>query len=211
MALPTEDLRSNRGTWLVPTERLPALGSLLCDLLPREPFDPDFDGQRLTTTYLDTPRRALRRARRDRCRYLTLRIRCYRPSGDGAEVYALSAKTEDRKPRIAISADDAAAVLGGSVEPVTRHLPADLLARLAELTDGALVQPVASVHCLRYGVEDEQDRLTLDCGIHTDADKRLYCGVLEFKSNQPADPPVRLRGLRLTPIKLSKFLWAAEV
>jgi hypothetical protein len=63
-----------------------------------------------------------------------------------------------------------------------------------------------------YAVEDDQDRLTLDCCVHTDRAKQLGYGVLEFKSTQPDEtPPCRLIGLGLRPLKLLKFLWATEV
>ncbi len=213
MSLPTEDLRTNRATWAVPPELGPAVGNALCDALPAEPYDPGFDGQRLATTYLDTPALALRKARRGRDRYLTLRVRCYRPRrGDGPDSYALSAKTEGRKFRRAITADDAAAILGGDFDALAALLPADLLARLVELAGGGPLGPVVTVACLRFAVEDERDRLTLDGDVRTDTGKRLPCGVLEYKSTGPAGlAPGRVADLGLRPIKLSKFLWATEV
>ncbi len=211
MPLPTEEMRTNRGTWVVPVERMPAVGRLFCELLPTEPFDPAFEGQRLVTTYLDTSKLVLRRARCGRDRYLTLRVRCYRPRGGGAETYALSAKTEDQKFRVAISSGAADAILAGSFDALVQLLPADLLARLLELAGTAPVQPVAMVSSLRYAVEDEQERLTLDCGIHTDTSKRLEPGVLEFKSMQPVPSPPLLLALGLSPIKLSKFLWSTKI
>jgi hypothetical protein len=61
-------------------------------------------------------------------------------------------------------------------------------------------------------VEDDQDRLTLDCWVYTDRYKHLAYGVLEYKStDRQAAPPGRLTRLRLRPLKLSKFLWATEV
>ena len=207
----TDDLRVNRGTWAVPYELGPAVGNVLHDVLPNEPFDPSFDGQRLETTYLDTPKFVLRRARLRRDRYLTLRLRCYRPRRGGTETYALSAKTEAQKRRFPISAGAAEAILAGSADVLAQLLPADLLARLLELTGDVSVQPVVTVRCVRYAVEDDQDRLTLDCGIHTDTGKRLTAGVLEFKSTEADAPPARLLALGLRPIKLSKFLWATEV
>jgi hypothetical protein len=72
--------------------------------------------------------------------------------------------------------------------------------------------PVVTVYCRRYAVEDDQDRLTLDCCVHTDRGKELGYGVLEFKSTQPDEsPPGRLVRPALRPLKLSKFLWATEV
>jgi hypothetical protein len=72
--------------------------------------------------------------------------------------------------------------------------------------------PVVTVFCRRYAVEDDQDRLTLDCCVYTDRHKHLTYGVLEYKStNRKAAPPGRLTRLGLRPLKLSKFLWATEV
>jgi hypothetical protein len=91
------------------------------------------------------------------------------------------------------------------------RLPAHLRARLTELGADELV-PVVTICGHRYAVEDDQDRLTLDCCVRTDRGKQLGYGVLEFKSTKPNDtPPRRLIGLRLRPLKLSKFLWATEV
>jgi hypothetical protein len=90
-------------------------------------------------------------------------------------------------------------------------LPAHLRARLTELGTAELV-PVVTVCCHRYAVEDDKDRLTLDCCVHTDRARHLGYGVLEYKStNADATPPGRLIGLGLRPLKLSKFLWATEV
>jgi hypothetical protein len=212
MPLPAEDLRTNRGTWAVPVELGPAVGNLMHDLLPNEPYDPHFQGQRLATTYLDTPDFALRKARRTRSRYLTLRVRCYRPRLGYDESYALSAKTESEKFRKGISEGAAEAILYGP-DPgkvLAQHLPPHLLARLSELA-GADAVPVVTVSCLRYAVEDDRDRFTLDCGTETDAGKCLPFGVLEYKSPRAEPPPERLAALGLRPIKLSKFLWATEV
>jgi hypothetical protein len=72
--------------------------------------------------------------------------------------------------------------------------------------------PVVTVCCHRYAVEDDQDRLTLDCCVRTDRDKQLSYGVLAYKSTQPDETTRgRLIGLRLRPLKLSKFLSATEV
>src|SRR5262249_38396798 len=69
------DLRHNRATWAVSDGLLPAVARALVVALPAEPFDPNFRGQRLETTYFDTPGFALRKARHRGKRYLTLRLR----------------------------------------------------------------------------------------------------------------------------------------
>jgi hypothetical protein len=90
-------------------------------------------------------------------------------------------------------------------------LPAHLQARVTELGAEELV-PFVIDCCRRYAVEDDQDRLTFDCCVHTDRAKHLGYGVLEFKSTKPDEtPPGRLTRLRLRPLKLPKFLWATEV
>jgi hypothetical protein len=197
-------MRSNRGTWAVPNPGLPAIAAVLLNSWPEEPYDPDFAGQDLETYYLDTPSFALRKARRGREHYLTFRVRCY-----GDDAYALSAKTEHAKFRVAISSTNADAILNGHFETIAKLLPADLLARLLELADTTPVKPVVCVQCRRYAVEDDQDRLTLDCDIRTDTGKTLPHAVLEFKSTAPDAPPESLAALR--PTKPSKFLWATEV
>lgn len=207
MPLPSGDLRSNLGTWAVPADRVPAVAAALLGALPREAFDPAFAGQRLATTYFDTPRLRLRRARRKGDRYLTLRVRSYQPQ-DGPQAWALSAKTESGKFREEITAEDALALLDApDAGPLLAvRLPADLAARLVEMAEGPLV-PAARVSCQRYAVEDDRDRLTLDVDVRTRAGKALPFGVLEFKSTQgDAVPP----SLGLPPLKLSKFLWATE-
>jgi hypothetical protein len=83
------------------------------------------------------------------------------------------------------------------------------LAGKTSFADSTPVKPVVCVQCRRYAVENAQDRLTLDCDIRIDTGKALPHAVLEFKSTAPDDPPEPLAALR--PIKLSKFLWAAEV
>jgi hypothetical protein len=203
--LPAADVRTNRATWAVAPELLPAAGAALCAALPAEPFDADFRGQRLTTTYLDTQELALRRARRRGDRYLTVRVRYYQPT----RLFALSAKTERAKVRAEIEPAAARAVLGGDRDALAAHLPADLLARLAELAGDAPLLPVAEVRCRRFAVEDERDRLTLDADVHTDTGLCLPFAVLEFKSTDPAAalPPLA-RDLGLRPAKVSKFLWA---
>jgi hypothetical protein len=101
---------------------------MLLNSWPKEPYDPDFAGQDVETYYLDTPSFAFRKARKGCEHYLTLRARCY-----GNDAYALSAKTEDAKFRVAISSTSAAAILVGNFETIAKLLPADLLAGLLEL------------------------------------------------------------------------------
>jgi hypothetical protein len=207
--LPAQDLRRNLGTWAVPPALAPAVGRALLDALPPERFDPTFLGQRLETTYFDSAAFDLRRARRSKDRYLTLRVRCYRAPG-AAEVYALSAKTEARKFRREIAAGDAEAILDGDYPGWPADLlPADLQARLLALVGDAPLAPVVTVCCRRYAAEDDVSRLTLDLGVCTDTGLRLPHGVLEFKTaTGDAPPPSGLAALRLRPVKLSKFLWA---
>jgi hypothetical protein len=209
--LPASDLRSNIGTWAVPTDRLPALGSWLHDVLPVEPYDPHFRGQKLETTYFDSPGFDLRKARLGKDRYLTLRLRCYEPEG-GDEFYALSAKTESQKFRKELPAADAERYLQSGNEPgLLAELPADLQARALELTGDRGLVAVALVRCRRYAVEDGGDRYTLDVGVRADTGKRLPFHVLEYKSTDPrARPPARLGRFGLRPVKLSKFLWATQ-
>ena len=97
MSLPATDLRSNVGTWAVPSCQLPALTHQMLDVLAPEKFDPDFYGQYLETTYFDTKSFKLRKARVKGSKYVTIRIRCYaRGYTQGAyatplaEVYAIS-------------------------------------------------------------------------------------------------------------------------
>jgi hypothetical protein len=210
--LPTAELRQNLATWAVPIARVPATAAALLDTLPVEAFDPDFRGQCLDTTYFDTPGFALRKARRRGKRYLTLRLRCYRPDG-AAPTFAVSAKTEDTKVRCEIDAATAARWLTGiSADEAGRVLPPDLFARLLDLAGDDPLVPVTCVRARRYAVEDDEDRFTLDVDVATDAGKRLSFAVLEFKSNRPdhavADAVARLA---LKPLKISKFLWATEV
>ena len=177
--------------------------------MPNEPFDPSFRGQALETTYIDTAAYDLRKARLSKSRYLTLRIRCYE-SPDGDYSYALSAKTESEKYRAELTPGHAELLLSGGATPAA-DLPAHLPARLTELGADALV-PVVTVWCHRYAVEDDQDRLTLDCCVYTDRAKQLGYGVLEYKSTDvDATAPGRLTRLGLRPLKLSKFVWATGV
>jgi hypothetical protein len=206
--LSAQDLRSNLATWAVPGALLPAATRRLADLLPAEVYDPDFRGQELETTYLDTPDFALRQARRHRRKYLTLRVRFYRSTG----VYALSAKTEAAKFRQEIPAALATALLAqGAPVPSSVPLPGDLLARLLDLAGQQSLIPVVTVRFRRYAGEDAYDRLTLDTDVRTDTGKRFPASVLEHKSVSPDNLPYpAFPALGLKPIKLSKFLWATR-
>lgn len=205
--LPSSDLRFNIATWAVPTCQVPAVVRAMLDTLPPEVFDPAFHGQDLTTTYFDTAKFHLRKARRHGDRYLTLRIRCYQNYE-----YALSAKTEDRKYRRPLDAAQVAKLLGSGdlrASDFAALLPGDLLARLDAFVGSATLLPVIAIHSRRYAVEDAVDRLTLDVDVATDTGKGLPAGVLEFKSQLPdAQPPIHITTLNLRPIKLSKFLWS---
>jgi hypothetical protein len=211
MNLPAENLRVNRGTWAVVDHVLPAVGNWLHDVLPNEPYDPHFEGQRLRTTYFDTPGWHLRNARMAKRRYLTLRVREYRQEPAGTIALALSGKTESSKFRTPVSSEAARAILDGDQGALRALLPADLLARLDELTGGEEVRPVVAVRCVRYAVEDQRDRFTLDCAVTADTGKCLPFNVLEYKSADPQGEPYRSLVAGLRPIKLSKFLWATEV
>jgi hypothetical protein len=212
MPLPAPALRTNVGTWAVPAGRLPAVAAAMLQALPAEGFDPGFAGQDLETTYFDTPDFRLRKARRRGAKYLTLRVRCY--SGPADPAYALSAKTEAQKWRAPLAAGPAEALLAGQavLSLLQTLLPTDLLARLQELTAGDAPGPIVTVCGRRYACEGAEDRLTLDCAVRTDTGKCLPFHVLEFKSTEAggATPPA-FQGLRLRPIKLSKFLWATGV
>jgi hypothetical protein len=190
---------------------------MLSELAP-EPFDPDFAGQLLETTYFDTPDFSLRKARARKDKYLTLRIRRYSACGlasDRTPVYALSGKTESSKFRVELSTVQATAALQDSASSQSllhTVLSADFLARLFELAGDTLLAPVVKVCATRYAVESETDRLTLDLSVATDTGKALLAGVLEHKtSTQPASNIDWPRELSLRPIKLSKFLWATQI
>lgn len=207
MALPAQDLRSNLGTWAVTSGLLPTVTYQMTQALPAETFDPDFQGQTLETTYFDTRGFALRKARRSRDKYLTLRIRCYGPT----EAYALSAKTEQEKFRQVIAGDLAAALLQDGIAPTawSSLLPAHLVARLLDLAGPLPLLPVVTLCFRRYAVEDRVRRLTLDLDIRTNTGKRMPCHVLEYKATRmDADCPLTVP---LPPIKLSKFLWATAM
>jgi hypothetical protein len=203
--LPAQELRLNQGTWAVPPCLTPAVVGVMREALPCEPYDPWFFGQELETTYFDTRDFDLRKARRRGDKYLTLRLRRYRPS----EVYAISAKTESDKFRMEIEPDQAEVILDDGARLLVRLLPADLVARLLALGAEDLLIPVVTVFARRYAVENDTDRMTLDTAIRTDSGKVLPADILEFKSTiWPSAPPSHLERLRLRPVKISKFLWA---
>ncbi len=207
--LPAADLRQNVLTLAVPTDRLPAVARCMTQLLPAEDFDPHFQGQKLETTYFDTESFRLRKRRLKKKNYLALRIRCY---GD-SDTYALSLKSEQGKFRIAIESELAELYIqhGFQPEDLSNLLPADLLARLIDLTGGQALCPVVTVCFTRYAVENAIDRLTLDTTITTNTGKVFPANVLEDKTIAvPAKPLKELRGLGLPTIKLSKFLWATS-
>jgi hypothetical protein len=206
--LPSTDLRTNQGTWIVPTHAIPVVTALMLDSLPAELYDPQFRGQELWTTYFDDRAYTLRKARVPKERYLTLRLRCYELAS-GPSTYALSAKTDTEKWRAEVTDGPADAILEGTL-PIESQLPPHLQARLVELDAGPLV-PVASVQCHRFAVEDDNDRLTLDLHVHTDRHASLAYGVLEYKSASPDVIQPKIDALRLAPLKLSKFLWATKV
>jgi hypothetical protein len=193
--IPANDLRSNLGTWAVADEALPALARSLLTL-PTERFDRDFNGQCLVTTYYDTKDFALRKTRQNKSKYITVRVRSY----DG-QTFALSAKTESEKFRIAITPESA------QDPDWPKLLPGNLLARLVELIGDEPLVPVVAVCFRRFAVEDAVNRFTLDIGITTDTGKRFPTNVLEFKSTKKDPPPIKIC---FRPIKLSKFLWATS-
>jgi hypothetical protein len=217
-SLHTSDLRSNVGTWAVPTCQLPALTRQMLKALSSEKFDPDFDGQYLETTYFDTKSFKLRKARVKGNKYVTIRIRCYPRShatpldrGDlftGA--YAISAKTESQKFRQKIDSNRAESLLGGGIVPsaLVGIMPPDLIARIVELSEGESLHPVVTLCFRRYAVEDNQHRLTLDTDIESDTGRHYPSHVLEQKSTNKESSPIITLPLR--PIKLSKFLWATQ-
>jgi hypothetical protein len=207
MALPAQDLRSNLGTWAVTSGLLPTVAYQMTQALPAEAFDPDFQGQNLETTYFDTRGFALRKARRSKDRYLTLRIRCYGTT----EAYALSVKTEQEKFRQIIAGDLAEALIQDGIAPTawSSLLPAHLVARLLELAGPQPLLPVVTLCFRRYAVEDRVHRLTLDLDVRANTGKHMPCHVLEYKSTRmDTDCPL---AIPLPPIKLSKFLWATSV
>jgi hypothetical protein len=220
--LPVTDLRSNVGTWAVPNWRVPALAKQMLDALQTEQYDPEFAGQYLQTTYFDTRNFDLRKARLGRDRYIVIRIRCYAPSegmptqtrGPSSEypesVYAISAKTEDKKFRQMIGSDLAEYLLHGrlDISAVSGIIPSDLIGRLADIAQGEPLVPVVTIGFNRYAVEDGIHRLTLDLDIRADNGREFPSHVLEQKSTNPDAAP--LIALAIRPIKLSKFLWATS-
>jgi hypothetical protein len=206
--LPAQDLRSNLATWAVPSASVPAVTGRMFNLLPRETYDPLFTGQYLETTYFDTAGLALRKARNKGGRYVTLRIRCYRPSGS----WAFSTKTEQSKFRVALDPARAEQLLAeGFASTDLEFLPPNLLARLLELADDAPLLPVVTVCFQRYAVEDADNRLTFDLNVRTDTGKTFPSAVLEHKATDAnAAPFAVFPALGLRPIKLSKFLWATR-
>lgn len=214
--LPATDLRQNIMTLAVPNERLASVGYCMRRLLPAEEFDPEFYGQYLQTTYFDTPSLALRKARLDKSKYCTVRIRCYAPTQPPGlnypqGIYALSVKTEEGKFRVSLPPADAEAAFtpGAALDVLGDYLPGDLLARLISLIDGDPLQPAVTVCFTRYAVESTTDRITLDCNITTSNGKIFPTNVLEVKSTtKPYTAPPEVVEWNFSPIKLSKFLWA---
>jgi hypothetical protein len=213
---PANDLRNNIASWAVQPCAIPAVVARMLDQLPTEDFDPSFGGQYLQTTYFDTFGQDLRKARIPKQRYLTLRIRAYTPSCPAGgkypdPVYALSAKTEDKKFRVEVPQSTAEALLkNADVELFGNVLSPELFARLLELLPAdATLLPSVTCTAQRYAVEDNSNRFTLDINVATDTGKKLVFNVLEFKSADPqTPPPPALPGMR--PIKISKFLWATS-
>ena len=214
--LPATDLRHNVLTLAVPTDRLPSVGFGMRSLLPAEDFDPDFQGQYLQTTYFDTPNFDLRTARLKKDKYLTLRIRCYAPSQRPgrtypAGTYALSLKTEAGKYRVELSSPFAEDLLQYGIDGPEglNYLPGDFLARYLDLVDDQPLRPVVTICFTRYAVESTTDRLTLDVQIHTSTGKAFPSSVLEVKTtSQPYEPLPEVLRWGLSPLRLSKFLWA---
>jgi hypothetical protein len=212
--LPATDTRTNRGTWVVCPEDVPAVTAGMLKALPTEEYDRHFLGQELMTAYFDDTDYTLRKTRKRRSthgRYITVRVRHYVPHDGGERMYALSAKTESEKWRQEI-ADCVALGICSNTLPIENYLPGHLRARLAELEAGPLVN-VVRVMCSRFAVEDDVDRLTLDVGVRTNRNKRLPFHVLEYKSTADDATIDRFDDdrLDLAPLKLSKFLWATEV
>jgi hypothetical protein len=215
-ALPATDLRSNVGTWSVADWQLPALTKQMLEILQPERYDPSFAGQYLETTYFDTRDFALRKARVKGKKYITIRIRCYSPARAATRrysepVYAISAKTESKKVRNQIDGDIAEALLGMTgIEPsnLSGLLPAEVIARIVEISHSEPLVPVVTLCFHRFAVEDDRHRLTLDVDIHSDTGRRYPCQVLEQKST--SHEAASLISLPLRPIKLSKFLWSTS-
>jgi hypothetical protein len=219
-ALPATDLRQNVLTLAIPTDQLPAVGYAMRALLPAEDYDTAFQGQYLQTTYFDTSRFTLRKARLKKDKYLTVRIRSYAPTQQpGASYpegsYALSLKTEQGKYRVEISpalAEDLLRHRSAITNPAElNYLPADLLARWLDLVDDQPLRPVVTVCFTRYAVESSTDRITLDTTILTNTGKCFPSNVLEVKSSsKPYEPLPEVARWNFPSIKLSKFLWATS-
>src|SRR5205807_1806890 len=150
--LPATDLRQNVLTLAVPNEQLPAVGFGMRALLPAEDFDPDFRGQYLQTTYFDSSSFRLRRARRKKDKYLTVRVRCYAATQEpgqnyAAGIYALSLKTEAGKYRMEITPALAESLLANGIQGPgdLNYLPADLLARYHDLVGDRPLRPAVTV------------------------------------------------------------------
>jgi hypothetical protein len=206
--LPTADLRTQQGTWIVPVHAIPTVAQLMLDNLPVEQYDPAFQGQELESSYFDDRHYTLRKARVKKDRYITIRLRCYDAPGR-PDVYAISAKTESEKWRQEIPSAAAEASLAGSL-PIKSQLPPHLAARLVEL-DAEPLLDVVCVRCHRFAVEDDTDRLTLDLHVNTDRRAELTYGVLEYKADNNVAILNAIEALGLAPLKLSKFLWATRV
>jgi hypothetical protein len=215
-ATPANVIRDNFGSWAVPPCAVPAVAHMMTDLWHPEPFDQEFYGQYLQTTYFDTQSRSLRKARLKGDRYCTLRLRAYHPAqGAGGDYpsgrYAVSVKTEEEKDRFDITPALATALLHSPPEALfdifVTILSPTMLARLWDVSNGEPLMPVFTVLVHRFAVEDEDDRLTLDVEIHDDLGCKLPYGVLEFKSasNGTIPPAIQLiPGIR--PVKMSKYL-----
>jgi hypothetical protein len=208
--LPATTVLSNIATWAITDDRLPAVvaAMLSTPTLTFERYDLGFRGQRLETTYFDSKDFALRSARKQGDNYLTLRVRCYQ-SADQGEAYALAAKTESEKWRMELTDAQAEELLDESAS-IAALLPSNLLARLMELAPQG-VQPIVKVCCRRYAVEDDSQRLTLDTLVRTSTGKSLPASILEFKAtDRDQASPAPIEALRLSHIKLSKFMWATN-
>jgi hypothetical protein len=213
-------IRNNLGTWAIPPCAVPAVASVMVHNWEPEPYDPNFYGQYLQTTYFDTPSRAFRKARLKGDRYCTVRLRAYHPAqGAGYDYppgrYAVSAKTEEEKDRYDITPALAKTILTtgqtGLVGLLTSVVSPSIAARIWEIADNEPLIPVFTVCANRFATENEADRLTLDIATHTDTGKRLEFGVLEFKSIEDDPIPEAITlipGIR--PTKMSKALWAGE-
>jgi hypothetical protein len=131
-------------------------------------------------------------------------------SGSEGGAYAISAKTESQKFRREIDGDQAESLLQTGIVPsvLVGILTPDLIARIADLSEGECLEPVVTLCFRRYAVEDNQHRLTLDTDIKSDTGREYASHVLEQKSTNKESSP--LISLPLRPIKLSKFLWATQ-